>query len=401
MKRIITFLFTFVYALNLLSAPKDQVSLVVMGQGSTHDAAVTSALRSAIEQSFGAFISSQTRIQNDVLVSDEIVAISSGNIKKYTILSEIHESSSYSVTVNAIVSLSKLSSFMSKNGNTCTFDGDALANNIKMMKFREENTTKCLDNLCSLLEIVYKDAFIFDVNKVENPIFCEAHSCYFFPVTISCISNNVSSDVKNMVITSMKGIALSEAEISDYDNFVGITKVPELNIVLPGKHQASILAIRKALRKCLYRVKVNADGTNHFKLLKLGTDSNFFPNPSNGFAHPDVAIVYRDDFYKKDIICSRDNDAFRGWEHLYKHIKTEYGSKDSKLICVIAPVWYESKEFNSGYRTDFYANNEFDFKRWGLKDKKNGQLVYQIKVFLTVPQDDLSAFTGVSASKTQ
>ena len=88
MKRIITFLFTFVYALNLLSAPKDQVSLVVMGQGSTHDAAVTSALRSAIEQSFGAFISSQTRIQNDVLVSDEIVAISSGNIKKYTIFAE-------------------------------------------------------------------------------------------------------------------------------------------------------------------------------------------------------------------------------------------------------------------------------------------------------------------------
>jgi hypothetical protein len=45
-------------------------------------------LRSAIEQAFGAFISSKTEILNDNLVKDEIVSVSNGNIQKFEVLSE-------------------------------------------------------------------------------------------------------------------------------------------------------------------------------------------------------------------------------------------------------------------------------------------------------------------------
>jgi hypothetical protein len=56
------------------------VTLVVSGQGKTQDEAKQNALRSAIEQAFGAFISSKTEILNDNLVKDEIVSLTNGNI---------------------------------------------------------------------------------------------------------------------------------------------------------------------------------------------------------------------------------------------------------------------------------------------------------------------------------
>ena len=52
------------------------VTLVVSGQGKTQDEAKQNALRSAIEQAFGMFISSKTEILNDNLVKDEIVSVS-------------------------------------------------------------------------------------------------------------------------------------------------------------------------------------------------------------------------------------------------------------------------------------------------------------------------------------
>lgn len=64
------------------------VTLVVTGQGITKDEAKQNALRSAIEQAFGTFVSSKTEILNDELVKDEIISVANGNIQKYEIISE-------------------------------------------------------------------------------------------------------------------------------------------------------------------------------------------------------------------------------------------------------------------------------------------------------------------------
>lgn len=172
-KQLLLCLVAYICSICAIAAPKDQISAVVSGQAPTKEEAVSAALRSAIEQSYGVFISSRTNIKNDILVSDEIVSISSGNIKKYTIISELNSGGVWSVTLNAVVSLSKLSNFMTKHGESCSFDGDALSNNIKLMQFRTVNTEKCLENLVSQLIPLSRDAFSFDVNKVENPIFFE------------------------------------------------------------------------------------------------------------------------------------------------------------------------------------------------------------------------------------
>jgi len=65
------------------------VSITVVGQGKTIDEARANALRSAVEQAFGAFISSNTKIINDSIVKDEFSSISAGNILGYE---ELHQS---------------------------------------------------------------------------------------------------------------------------------------------------------------------------------------------------------------------------------------------------------------------------------------------------------------------
>lgn len=94
MKKILILL---ILAFALVSNAQDDktVTLTVAGQGKTQDEAKQKALRSAIEQAFGTFISSKTEILNDNLVKDEIVSIANGNIQKFEIISEVQIPSGY------------------------------------------------------------------------------------------------------------------------------------------------------------------------------------------------------------------------------------------------------------------------------------------------------------------
>lgn len=64
-----------------------EVTLTVTGSGKTNEDAVKSALRSALEQTYGAFVSSNTTIVDDELIKDEISTISNNCVKSYRELS--------------------------------------------------------------------------------------------------------------------------------------------------------------------------------------------------------------------------------------------------------------------------------------------------------------------------
>ncbi len=84
------------------------VTLTVSGQGKTQDDAKQNALRNAIEQAFGTFISSNTEILNDELVKDEIVSIANGNIQKFEVISEVEvPEAGHATTLKVTVSVTK------------------------------------------------------------------------------------------------------------------------------------------------------------------------------------------------------------------------------------------------------------------------------------------------------
>ena len=129
--------FTLIICAVLLSiagvAQENTVTLKTTGSAETKEKAVQYALRSAIEQAFGAFISSNTEILNDELVADEITSVASGNIEKYDILSETvnEEGNSWFVTANVIVSVGKLTEFVQAKGVEVEVKGGLFAINIK------------------------------------------------------------------------------------------------------------------------------------------------------------------------------------------------------------------------------------------------------------------------------
>lgn len=147
----------------------NEVTLVVSGDGTTKEAATHSALRSAIEQAFGTFVSANTSILNDELIKDEIVSVSSGNIQKYIELSSaILPDGNTSVTLQATVSIGKLISYTQNKGYQCEFAGQTFAMQLKLDRLNYTNAEKAIDHLIDQLKPLIPNMFDFRL-KVSDP----------------------------------------------------------------------------------------------------------------------------------------------------------------------------------------------------------------------------------------
>ena len=132
-----------------LSLSAQELKVVSTGQGTTEDEATKIALRSALEDAYGTFISSSTKIENDVLVSDEIVSLTQGNIKEYDVVNSSQLANGlYSVTVESVVSLNELATYCQSKGMSITFNGKAFGMELQINEFNRRNEIKILKNLC-------------------------------------------------------------------------------------------------------------------------------------------------------------------------------------------------------------------------------------------------------------
>lgn len=188
MKKI---LLTFMLLVGIVSsawAQVDDVTLVVNGEGVTKDEATTKALRSAIEQAFGVFVSANTEILNDELVKDEVATVSSGNVKKYTELGvSILPNNLTSVTLQATVSVQKLTSYAKSHGSSAEFAGATFAQNVKLAKLQMQNTEKAFIHLANKLKM-YQYMDMYDVSiTAGNP-----KSEQYTAISKDCLMNHRS-----------------------------------------------------------------------------------------------------------------------------------------------------------------------------------------------------------------
>lgn len=198
-----------------LSLLGHKISVFSSGTGNTKDDATKIALRNALEEAYGAFISSSTKIVDDVLVSDEIISISQGNIKNYELMDAITlEKGLTTVNVKSTISLNKLSNFCQSKGMTVSFNGSAFNMNLKMMEFNEKNEFEAFKNMVEQILGLRQSIYDFDL-KVNEPTIDgnEVH----IVMEVKYENNENYNNIMSFIKKTLSGISMSKAERKSYE----------------------------------------------------------------------------------------------------------------------------------------------------------------------------------------
>ena len=202
---------------------KITVELVTSSNGKSRSEAIKFALRDALEQSFGAFISSNTKIMNDEIVNDEIVSVSSGNILNYDVISESQLLNElYAVSVRSTVSLTSLTTYMQNKGHEVSFSGESFGMKIKLQKLNEQSETKAIDNMIVSLRELIKKSIDFKIEKISDPVLKtnfkgnEGEELYNIILKVSSYPNENYNSFKNFMLETLRSLSMSNIEIEEY-----------------------------------------------------------------------------------------------------------------------------------------------------------------------------------------
>lgn len=198
-------------ALELNAQTEKEITLIVSADGSTKEEAIKIALRSAIEQAYGTFVSANTEILNDEIVKDEIVTISSGNIKEYhEVSSAILPNGSFMQTLQVIVNIGNLVSYAKSKGAECEFAGAAFVSNLKQKQLNEENEVKVLCNMFvhayKLLSVGWDYTLDVKSTKANGVIECG----------VQLIPNKNGIAAISILKSTLQSLSLTGSEIEEY-----------------------------------------------------------------------------------------------------------------------------------------------------------------------------------------
>jgi len=232
----------------------DVVQITVSGDGPTKDQAVQSALRNAIEQSYGTFLSSNTKFLNDKLIKDEITSVAQGNILGYDLVSISESKQGITAFLTAQVSLTKLAQFGQSKGQSVSVNSNVVYMNAKKEDFYEKNEYQIVqDYIASYNNIALVD-YKLDVGdpvrcstQIQNYWFydkaCNKYSendRWVYPIKIEIISNETYKEFYFGLIKLLENISIDEKtkEFREKSGF----HVGELTITDEIKHKKGSLA---------------------------------------------------------------------------------------------------------------------------------------------------------------
>ena len=248
---------------SVFSQDDKTVTLTVSAQGETISEAKQNALRDAIEQAFGAFISSNTEILNDELVKDEIVSVSNGNIQDFEVISEVQlPNGDYATTLKATVSVNKLSAFVESKGVEVEFKGGLLAVNIKQQILNEKNEVKTIENIDNVCRKILDKSYDYEIIR-GSPKQAKSSNGWIVPLQIDVKFNENIEQFRDYFYNSVSALSMSESEIQKYQDLgkptftIGLGMGDELGGVwnnrysLPIKQQYYANTSRKKLIKSI------------------------------------------------------------------------------------------------------------------------------------------------------
>jgi hypothetical protein len=271
LKSILSMLFILLATTNGFSQTDSKdVSITSSGSGKTLEDAKQAALRSSTEQAFGAFISSKTEMFNDQMVADQMASVSSGNIKSYKVLNESQlPDGSWGVTLKALISVSKLTSFVEAKGITVEIKGGMFAVNIKQQLLNEQGEFKAVSEMVGLLHEPMQISFDYVIKSSDPKSLDEEGKNWEIPLVVTVSANKNIDFCANYCIKTLSALSLSADEVKSYNslqkrvfpfyiNYKGVSKEFWL------RKQSSIDALKTLMSQwkfytCLFTVQSGQD----------------------------------------------------------------------------------------------------------------------------------------------
>ena len=345
-------------SINAYAQDDKTVTLVASGQGKTQDEAKQNALRSAIEQAFGTFISSKTEILNDNLVKDEIVSVANGNIQKFEIISEVQiPNGGYATSLKATVSVTKLTSFVQSKGVVVEFKGSLFAFNVNQQILNEKNEIKAIEDLCKVITKLSDASFEYSI-KASDPVAVNAsNEEWRIPMYISVSANNNLLSIATYINQTLKGLSLS---IDEADNYVKLgKKVYPISIAANEKeYNYVILRTEDAVIKLICQLYYFNHSIQNFKISNGLSEWKIIDYPGN------LKYIYDYGFR----IFIKKGGAFEGLSYcksgvFYKQCDNPYGCNGRVLEL---PYNKDCKDFEA----------VLDYSKWiETRVESNGKFV--------------------------
>jgi hypothetical protein len=248
------------------------VTITASGSGKTLEEAKQSALRSATEQAFGAFISSKTEMFNDQVVVDQMASVSSGNIKSFEILNQDQlPDGRWGVTLKTTVSVDKLTSFVQAKGIDIEIKGGMFALNIKQQILNEQGEINSITEMIGLLHESMQVSFDYFIKSSDPKSIDTENKNWKIPLAVTATCNKNIDFCANYFIKTINSIALSENDIKTYKSLD--KNIFSVDIYYSGKNriyflrnELSISAILSFCRNWEYytRLFVVQSGINDF-----------------------------------------------------------------------------------------------------------------------------------------
>ena len=194
------------------------ISLVANGTGSTKEEATKNALRSAIEQAFGTFVSANTEVLNDDLIKDEIVTVSAGSVKSYREISTSQAASGlYDVSVQATVSIDQLTKFAQSKGMQAELAGASFTMNMKMRELNKKNEIAAIDHMIEKAKAIAQNG-LFDYKlEIGEPTLTK-DSKYAIRLRVLFCENANTKAFYETIYQTLQSLSLSPKERQEYSN---------------------------------------------------------------------------------------------------------------------------------------------------------------------------------------
>lgn len=214
-------------------------TIVVSGNGKTQEEAKQNALRSAIEQAFGTFISSETVINNDRFISDNITSLSQGSVLDFKVLAlSTLPDSTTEVTLKAKVSISQMLKITESKGYTTSINGGLFGLNLNLLKLQSEAEKKVVlemarkglkmleksidyklevslpkksDIRLDVKSYFYQSNYPYDIDKIINHL--SFNDIFKLRITVECRPNNNLDVFIDYFLKTLSAIEMSDSEI--------------------------------------------------------------------------------------------------------------------------------------------------------------------------------------------